>query len=96
MDQYLDGLIVHFERNSCEVGVMAILGILHPQASILRNNTVHTKLKILEEKFCFLVDFGTDLEEWASFKEQVVLVHSRLRKNVPFSHKAIMNAILLF
>ncbi|KAK9976453.1 hypothetical protein ABG768_021658 [Culter alburnus] len=72
MDPYLDGLIAHLERRFCEVGVVAAFGILGPQAATLPDDPAHTKLRILVEKFCSCVDFGTVLEEWASFKEQVV------------------------
>lgn len=72
MDPYLDGLIAHLERCFCEVGVVAAFGILGPQAATLPDDPAHTKLRILVEKFCSCVDFGTVLEEWASFKEQVV------------------------
>ena len=67
MDPYLDGLIAHLERRFCEVGVVAAFGILGPQAATLPDDTAHTKLRILVDKFCSRVD----LEEWASFKEEV-------------------------
>ena len=72
MDPHLDGLIAHLERRLCEVGVVAAFGILGPQAATLHDVTAHTELRILADKFCSHVDFGTVLEEWVSFKEQVV------------------------
>lgn len=72
MDPYLDGLIAHLDRCFCEVGVVAAFRILSPQVATLTDDTAHTKLRIQVDKFCFCVDFGTVLEEWASFKEQVV------------------------
>jgi len=68
MDPCLDGLIAHLERRFCEAGVI----ILGPRAATLPDDTAHTKLRILVEKFCSCVDSGTVFEEWASFKEQVV------------------------
>lgn len=57
------GLIAHLERRFFEVGVVAAFGILCPQAATLPEDTAHTKLRILVEKFCSCVDFVTALEE---------------------------------
>ncbi|KAL0169776.1 hypothetical protein M9458_034372, partial [Cirrhinus mrigala] len=54
------------------VGVVSAFGILGPQAATLPDDTARTKLKILAEKFCSRVNFATVLEEWVSFKQQVV------------------------
>ncbi|KAL3063836.1 hypothetical protein OYC64_000205 [Pagothenia borchgrevinki] len=72
MDAYLDGLIAHLERRFSEVGVLAAFGILGPQSARIPNDIIHTHLRTLVGKFCSHVDFDTVLEEWASFKEQVV------------------------
>ncbi|KAF3859022.1 hypothetical protein F7725_021421 [Dissostichus mawsoni] len=59
-------------RRFSEVGVLAAFGILGPQSTTLPNDITHTHLRTLVGKFCSDVDFDTVLEEWASFKEQVV------------------------